>query len=204
MQEDPGGAIPPNPQHRSEKSRRATLDAALDLCAEQGYAQVTVEGIAARAGVSKKTVYRWWPSKGAVVLEAVHGAAVQATVFPDTGDLAADLRTQLSGVIDVLSAPRTRSAFIGVLTEAQHDPDLAEQLHAQCIGPRVEQFDHRLRKAQEQGRLPADTDLDVIMDLLYGPIFHRLMVHLPLPDEAYLRRVLDTVLPALDRPARRG
>jgi AcrR family transcriptional regulator len=193
---------PPNPQRRSEKSRRATLDATLDLCAEQGYAQVTVEGIAARAGVSKKTVYRWWPSKGAVVLEAVHDAAVRPTVFPDTGDLAADLCTQLYGVIDVLSAPRTRSAFIGVLTEAQHDPGLAEQMHRQWIGPRIDQFKHRLRKAQEQGHLPLGADLDVIMDLVYGPIFHRLMVHLPLPDEAYLRKVVDSVLPAPDQPPR--
>ncbi|HUR05824.1 MAG TPA: TetR/AcrR family transcriptional regulator [Nonomuraea sp.] len=159
---------------------------------------MTVEGIAARAGVSKKSVYRWWPSKGAVVLEAVHDAAVQPTVFPDTGDLAADLCTQLSGVIDVLSAPRTRSAFIGVLTEAQHDPGLAEQLHRQWIGPRIDQFKHRLRKAQEQGQLPPGSDLDVIMDLVYGPIFHRLMVHLPLPDEAYLRKVIHSVLPAPD------
>ncbi|MBT2225612.1 TetR/AcrR family transcriptional regulator [Nonomuraea sp. NEAU-A123] len=193
---------PPNPQRRSEKSRRATLDATLDLCAEQGYAQVTVEGIAARAGVSKKTVYRWWPSKGAVVLEAVHDAAVRPTVFPDTGDLVADLCTQLSGVIDVLSAPRTRSAFIGVLTEAQHDPGLAEQMHRQWIGPRIDQFKHRLRKAQDQGHLPPGADLDVIMDVVYGPIFHRLMVHLPLPDEAYLRKVVDSVLPASDQPPR--
>jgi len=93
-------------------------------------------------------------------------------------------------------------AIVTVLTEAQHDPDLAEQLHHQWIGPRVDQLKHRLRKAQEQGRLPPGADLDVIMDLVYGPIFHRLMVHLPLPDETYLRKVLDSVLPAPDRPHR--
>jgi AcrR family transcriptional regulator len=191
---------PPNPQRRSETSRRATLDAALELCAEQGYAQVTVEGIAARAGVSKKTVYRWWPSKGAVVLEAVHDSALRPTIFPDTGDLTADLLTQLSGVIDALIAPRTRSAVIGVFTAALHDPDLGEQLHRQWVSPRIDQFRHRLRLAEEQGQLPPGTDPDVIMDLVYGPIFHRLMVHLPLPDVAYLRKLLDIVLPATDRP----
>jgi AcrR family transcriptional regulator len=186
---------PPNPRRRSEKSRQATLDAALELCAEHGYAQVTVEAIAARAGVSKKTIYRWWPSKGAVVLEAVHGVALQPTVFPDTGDLAADLHTQLAGVVEVLSTPRTRSAFIGVLTEAQHDTGLAEQLHRQWISPRIQQFKDRLRKAQEHGHLPPNADPDVIMDLLYGVIFHRLMVHLPLPDEDYLRKVVGCALP---------
>jgi AcrR family transcriptional regulator len=187
---------PPNARRRSEASRRATLDAALELCTEQGYAQVTVEGIAARAGVSKKTVYRWWPSKAAVVLEAAHEAALGATDFPDTGDLAADLRTQLSGVVDVLTGRQTRSAFIGVLTAAQHDPDLAQRLHEQWISPRIEQFRHRLRSAQARGDLPPDADFDLIMDLLYGPIFHRLVVQLPLPDPAYLGRVVDAVVPA--------
>jgi AcrR family transcriptional regulator len=186
----------PNPQRRSAKSRQATLQAALELCAEHGYARVTVESIAARAGVSKKTVYRWWPSKAAVVLEAVDEAAVTSTGFPDTGDLAADLHAQLSGLIDVLTTSSTRSAFIGVLTEAQHDADLAGQLHRRWISPRIDQFHERLRKAVRQGDLPPGTDLDVLMDLVYGPIFHRLMVHLPLPDRAYLRKVLDTVLPA--------
>jgi AcrR family transcriptional regulator len=177
---------PPNPQRRNERSRRATLDAALDLCEELGYAQVTVEGVAARAGVSKKTIYRWWPSKGAVVLEAVHEAVSATTGFKDTGDLAADLRSQLTGVLGALRAPRTRSAFIGVLTEAQHDAGLAERLHRQWISPRIEQFRRRLEAARERGHLPPDADADILLDLLYGPVYHRLMVHLPLPDEEYM------------------
>ncbi|WP_101789235.1 TetR/AcrR family transcriptional regulator [Nonomuraea indica] len=191
---------PPNPERRSEKSHRATLEAALDLCAEQGYAQATVEGIAARAGVSKKTIYRWWPSKGAVVLEAVHEASLLPTAFPDTGDLAADLHTQLMGVIDMLQAPRVRSAFIGVLTEAQHDPALAGRLHCQWLRPRIDEFQDRLRRAQELEQVPHDVDLDITMDLLYGPIFHRLMVHLPLPDAVHMRKVIVSALPSLGRP----
>jgi AcrR family transcriptional regulator len=187
---------PPNARRRSEASRRATLDAALELCAEHGYAQVTVEGIAARAGVSKKTVYRWWPSKAAVVLEAANEAAGRVTDFPDTGDLAADLHTQISGVIGLFSGRRTRSAFIGVLTDAQHDPDLADHMHQQWFLPRIVEFRRRVRAAQEQGELAPDADPDLIMDLVYGPILHRLMVHLPLPDDAYLRRVLDAALPS--------
>ncbi|MGC5410153.1 TetR/AcrR family transcriptional regulator, partial [Streptomyces sp. DT225] len=76
----------PSSLRRSESSRRATLQAALDLCTERGYGRVTVEAIAARAGVSKKTIYRWWPSKSAVLLEAFTEMLVSATPFVDTGD----------------------------------------------------------------------------------------------------------------------
>jgi AcrR family transcriptional regulator len=184
----------PNPERRSEKSRQATLQAALELCEEQGYAQVTVEGIAARAGVSKKTIYRWWPSKGAVVLEALNEAALRSTAFPDTGDLVADLHSQISGLIDVLTAPRTRTALLGVFTEGLHDPGLADKVHVQLFRARIDQFKDRLRKTQESGEVVADADLDLVMDLLYGPIFHRLMAHLPLPDAAYLSEIIDAAL----------
>lgn len=88
----------PSSLRRSESSRRATLDAALDLCTEKGYGRVTIEAIAARAGgVSKKTIYRWWPSKSAILLEAFTEMLVSATPFVDTGDIAKDLRTHLTG-----------------------------------------------------------------------------------------------------------
>lgn len=96
---------PPSSLRRSERSRRATLQAALDLCTEKGYGRVTIEAIAARAGVSKKTIYRWWPSKGAVLLEAFTDALVDATPFVDTGDIGADLRTHVAGAVKLLTVP---------------------------------------------------------------------------------------------------
>ena len=92
----------PDSTRRSERSRRAIYDAALALVGEVGYAKATVEGIAARAGVGKQTIYRWWPSKGAVLLEAFLDLSDQAAraaddgqgmhEIPDTGDLEADLK----------------------------------------------------------------------------------------------------------------
>ena len=89
---------PPNPQRRSERARQAILDAAFRLSAERGYAQVTVEAIAASAGVGKQTIYRWWRSKGAVVLDALLQAAEPEIGFPDTGDIRADLEKQITSV----------------------------------------------------------------------------------------------------------
>ncbi|WP_198653602.1 TetR/AcrR family transcriptional regulator [Actinocorallia populi] len=188
----------PNPQRRSERSHRATLKAALDLCAELGYAQVTVEGIAARAGVSKKTIYRWWPSKGAVVLEAIDDAALQATDFPNTGDLAADLHRQLTGTLGLFTHDSTRSAIFGVFAEGLQDPGFGEQMHDTLFRPRIKAFEERLRKAQRQGELAAEADPALVMDLLYGPVFHRLVAHIPPPDETYLRKITDAALIAVN------
>lgn len=138
---------PPNPQRRSQRSHDAILAAALELCAEEGCGRVTIEGIAARAGVSKKTIYRWWPSKGAVVLEALHEAADIAAPHPDTGDLATDMRTQLAAVIGFLSPP-SRAPLTGLIADALGDPELAAPVRERLIRPRIEEFVQRMRRAQ--------------------------------------------------------
>ena len=117
----------PSSLRRSERSRRATLDAALALCTEKGYGRVTIEAIAGRAGVSKKTIYRWWPAKSAVLLEAFTEALVDATPFVDTGDIAAYIRTHVTGAVRLLSTPPFGPAYAGILSEIHHDDELAER-----------------------------------------------------------------------------
>jgi AcrR family transcriptional regulator len=189
----------PNPVRRSEPSRRAILDAALHLCAEQGYRRLTIEAIAARAGVSKKTIYRWWPSKGAVVLEALDEMANLAVDHVDTGDLAADLHAQLTAVIELLT--QQNSAMTGLIAEALSDNDLAHDLRERAIRPRIAAFRERLRTAQAQAQFPADADLDVALDLVYGPIYHRLVYHLGMPDAEQLRTLVAHALRAFEAPA---
>ncbi|MFC5827660.1 TetR/AcrR family transcriptional regulator [Nonomuraea insulae] len=190
---------PPDPQRRNQKSRRAILDTALDLCAEHGYGPVTVEAIAARAGVSKKTIYRWWPSKGAVVLEALDDAATPAADFPDTGDIRADLVTQMEGLLRGLFAdPRVGRALTGLIADTQHAPDLARDLDQMLIQPRAEQARTRLAKARTDGGIRADADLDLSLELLYGPVYYRLLLHQgDLHSSAEIRELVDHVLRAL-------
>ncbi|WP_433216662.1 TetR/AcrR family transcriptional regulator [Microtetraspora malaysiensis] len=190
----------PNAARRSESSRQAIFAAARELCAERGYGRLTIEAIASRAGVSKKTIYRWWPSKGAVILELLDEAATMKAHHPDTGDLATDLRTQLTAVIGMLTPPQT-SALAGVIAEAQHDPALAHDLRERLIEPRIAEFKNRMRQAQRQGQLSPDADLDVALDLLYGPLYHRLAFHLGMPDPAYLDTLIAHALHALTPPA---
>src|SRR5215217_1034955 len=98
---------PPNPARRNQRSRQAILSATADLLGQVGYTKLTIEAIAARAGVGKQTIYRWWPDKGALVLDAYLAlvGADQDLTFPDSGDLEADLRLALGSTVDSLADP---------------------------------------------------------------------------------------------------
>ncbi|MFD6274999.1 TetR/AcrR family transcriptional regulator [Streptomyces sp. NPDC060209] len=187
----------PSSLRRSERSRRATLDAALELCTEKGYGRVTVEAIAARAGVSKKTIYRWWPSKGAVMLEAFADVFVGATPFVDTGDVAADLRRHINGAVKVVSTAPYGPAYAGILSEMHHDDALARAVREQLVGPRFEAAVGRLRRAQEQGQIPAGADLPLAVEMLYGPVYYRHVLRKPAQDEATVAALVDHVLRSL-------
>lgn len=171
------------------------MDAALQLCAERGYGRLTVEGIAEHAGVSKKTIYRWWPSKAAVVIEALNEEADVRAAHPDTGDLARDMHTQLTAVIELLTPPE-RSPLAGLIADGLHDPDFAVELREQ-IQPRIDESRRRIHRAQEQAQLPADIDQDVALDLFYGPIYHRLVFHLGMPTPEYLDKLIQHTMRAL-------
>ncbi len=191
-------ATPPNPQRRSERSRQAILAAAIELCTEKGYAGVTVEAIAARAGVSKKTIYRWWPSKGFVLLEALAQRTDSHAPFPDTGHLAADLYAQMTGVVRLLTTPPFGPAYIGILSELHHDPELTEAVHEQFITPRFTAAVNRLKSAQRQGRLPAGADLELAVELLYGPLYYRYALRKPAHTAERMAELVDHVLRTLD------
>ncbi|MBV2366043.1 TetR/AcrR family transcriptional regulator [Streptomonospora nanhaiensis] len=167
----------PNAARRSEASRRAILTAAFDLVGEVGYARLSIEGIAARAGVGKQTIYRWWPSKGAVLFDAVLMLAQDpgggTAALPDTGDLAADLGLVLRATVDEFADPRFSEPLRALSTEIAHDPALARSYAERLDGPLREAKKDRLRSAQRVGDLPEDLDLDLAVDLIWGPLTAR-------------------------------
>lgn len=190
----------PSSLRRSERSRRATLEAALALCTEKGYSRVTIEAIAARAGVSKKTIYRWWPSKSAVILEAFTDALVGTTPFVDTGDIAADLRANLSGAVKLISTPPFGPAYAGILSEMHHDDALAQTVRAKLVDPRCDEAVGRLRRAQEQGQIPPDANLPLAVEMLYGPMYYRHVLRKPIQDEEEIAALVTHVLRAIGVP----
>ncbi|WP_019872184.1 TetR/AcrR family transcriptional regulator [Salinispora oceanensis] len=167
----------PNPSRRRESSRRAILTAAFDLLQEVGYAKLTIEGIAERAGVGKQTIYRWWPSKGVVIFDAFlmrnEGGAGEPVLLPDTGDLHADLTTVLRATVAELNDPRYDQPLRALATEITHDPELAAAYTERLDKPMRHAKQTRLRSAQQAGQLAADLDLDVAVDIIWGPILNR-------------------------------
>jgi AcrR family transcriptional regulator len=191
----------PNTARRKETSRRAILTAAFDLVQEVGYAKVSIEGIATRAGVGKQTIYRWWPSKGAVLFDAFlmlsEGAEGESPVLPDTGDLQADLTAVLHATVEELNDPRYEPPMRALATEIAHDPELAAAYAERLDGPLREAKRQRLRSAQQAGQLAGDLDLDVAVDMIWGPVLNRWLYRSgPLTAE-YTDRVVATALAGL-------
>lgn len=184
------GSVSPDPARRSERSRTAIHAAARELVAEQGFARTTIEGIAARAGVGKQTIYRWWPSKAAVLLDAVVAEQLPgdgAPPLPDTGDLAADLRTTLVETVAYLTAPGTEHLLRALTAEMQHDPVLAVAVRTQLLGPQMGTIVTRLAAAEVD-------DPELVTELLLGPIFHRWLLGTEPLDDAYVTRLVARVV----------
>ncbi|MDI3405964.1 TetR/AcrR family transcriptional regulator [Streptomyces cavernicola] len=178
----------PDASRRSERSRRAIYDAALALIGEVGYARTTIEGIAARAGVGKQTIYRWWSSKAEVLLEAFvdlgernMAAAAEASgvdpaearALPDTGDLAADLKNVLRATVDELNDPGFEIPYRALAAEGIIDRDLSARVVEQLLEPGLQLYVARLRAAQETGELRADLDPRIALELFLSPIAQR-------------------------------
>ncbi|MFD0272613.1 TetR/AcrR family transcriptional regulator [Kitasatospora sp. NPDC127111] len=197
----------PDPSRRSEQSRTAILDAAAALVAETGFAKLTIEKIAARAGVGKQTIYRWWPSKGAVVFDAFLAASEDAhgsLGLPETDDLAADLRAVLRPTADELSDPGFDRTGRALVAEVLNDPALLREYRERLLDPLLGVTRTRLEHAREAGRIAPDADLDLAVELLYGPMYYRWLHGLGPLDHAYADRLVQAVLRALGAPEAAG
>jgi AcrR family transcriptional regulator len=189
---------PPDPTRRNERSRQAILTATADLLGEVGYTRLTVEAIAARAGVGKQTIYRWWLDKGALVLDAYLAlvGADQELAFPDSGDLEADLRLVLGSTVDSLADPVFERRYRALLTAIQDAPELAAALFDRLLKPWLAATTQRLRAAQQAGQV-ADIDLDVAAELVYGPIYYRWLLRTGPISHQYLDAVVTMTVRAL-------
>jgi AcrR family transcriptional regulator len=185
---------------RSEHARRAVLAAATTLFEKGGYAAATVESIAAKSGVAKTTIYRWWPNRAALLVELLMEVARAAAPPPEGRDPVAALRTELrrAGVAVHGLSGRLVTALLG---EAQQDPELRAALVRGLFHPRTAASAAVVRRAQGSGAVRPDVSPDVAVDLLFGPMFYRLLVqHRPVTD-AFVREVFDSVMEGL-RPRR--
>ncbi len=185
----------------SAQTERAILQAMAELLAERPLAEITIEEVAQRAQVSKASVYRRWPTKGTLAFDAFVGEFLRRLPSPDTGSLEGDLRTSLRGWVRVVRDTTTGRTLRGLIAEAQRDPDLAEAWRDRFVNPVRASRAEIVKRAIGRGELEHDANVDVLLDLVYGPAYHRfLQGHRPL-DAAFVNAVVDAVLGAVHEGA---
>jgi len=182
---------------RSEESRQSILRSTLKLLKQEGgFPDLSIEAIAADANVGKTTVYRWWPTKAALVADAFSASAEQELQFPDTGSVQTDMSLQMRRLIRVFRSNRGK-VVAALLAGGQSDPELIEAFRERFLWPRRRQAYLTLKRGIERGELPADSDLDLILDCLYGPIYMRFLIRHDKLDESFADEICDLVLKGL-------
>jgi len=183
------------PHRRDEKAHLAVLHAADDLLVERGYGGVTIEGIASRAGVAKQTIYRWWSSKDAILLDTLIEDADRQLPVPETGPVLDAVRRYLRTLARFLTREPAGKVMLALIGEAQHDPAAADALAARFLGPRRERERALLHDAIVHGELPAGLDVDGVLDALCGPIVFRALTGARIPRAFVDRLIADTLAP---------
>ncbi|MFB8245717.1 TetR/AcrR family transcriptional regulator C-terminal ligand-binding domain-containing protein [Streptomyces sp. NPDC055952] len=177
-----------------------------EILMTEGISDLTFERVARLSGVSKTTLYKWWPSKGALALDGYFHAVEETLAFEDTGDIRADLSRQLRAFAGIMTQSPAGRVVTELIGQSQTDEDLATAFRSLYSSGRRRLAGERLLRAREQGQIRADVDVQVLVDQLWGAVYHRLLI----PDEpvtedfvlALVANVLDGVAPRPgDRPA---
>jgi AcrR family transcriptional regulator len=173
---------------RSDAAHEAILKAALRLVTKRGFRAVTVNEIAAEAGVGKMTLYRHWPNKAAVVMDSLLVLIGAETAFPEAGDALESLRLQLD--LQVAFFRSTRGNLIrSLIAEAQSDKELAIAFRDRWLTPRREGVRQAMERAIAEGLMRKDIDIDAAIDLLYGAIYYRLLLGTGSLDENFIASI---------------
>ena len=184
MSQRVGAPSTPRGRPRDATAKQAVLDAALSLVEFEGITALSIESIAARSGVSKPTIYRWWTNKAAIVLEALHDVTAASARYPDSGDITTDLRQHCRQYARLLAGPHG-NAYRALFAEAQRDPSVAASLRDMLIAPRRQQTRIVLQRAIERGQIKEAIDIEAAIDQLYAPFLYRLLLgHAPLTPRA--------------------
>jgi AcrR family transcriptional regulator len=178
---------------RSEYARQAILAATTHLIGQDGYGRVTMEAIARDAGVSKQTVYRWWPTKAAIVLEALNeGAAVIAPVT-DTGSFSTDLRVFLRRTVTGAGGRNAR-LLAALMAEAQLDDAFAESFRTGFLARRRQALRELLEHGRSREELSTSVDLDFVVELAFATLWYRILSHHQPLNRRFADQLTDTVL----------
>jgi AcrR family transcriptional regulator len=177
--EEPGARSRRRGRRPADEVRGDVLRTVGELLLGEGIADLTFERVARLSGVSKTTLYKWWPSRGALALDGYFHAVQETLAFPDTGDIRADLLDQLHAFVHLMTGTPGGRILAELVGESQTDKDLATAYRTLYSSGRRALAGERLARAQEQGQLRDDVDVQVVVDQLWGAVYHRLLI----PDE---------------------
>jgi AcrR family transcriptional regulator len=184
-------------RRRSERAHEAIIRATQELLIERGYPELTIEGVAARAGVGKQTIYRWWPSRSALVLEAYLAGSEAIPPPAETGSIREDVTALLVWLSEVLAQPIGGRVVAGLVADLVHDPDLAEGYQRDVVPARRRAMLEALERGRERGEIRADAELGVAVDALHGAVFYRLLLSGEPLDRPFAERLATQVLAGL-------
>jgi AcrR family transcriptional regulator len=175
--------------------REEILQAAADLLFDEGMAGFTIEKVASLSGASKMTIYKWWPSKGALALDGYFHRVEPDLAFADTGNIEADLRVQLHAFLRVICASPAGRVIGELIGQAQSDPELKSAYLTRYSAPRRAKAVAAMDTAKGRGQLRANLDPETVVDQLWGACYHRLL----LPDQPLTAEFVDALVDNLFR-----
>ena len=182
---------------RDEATRRAILRAAYETLEAEGYGGFTIEGVAARAGAAKTTIYRWWPSKGALAIDSFLDLYKREAPFPRTRSASEDLKANLRLMAKAWGG-RYGRLIAGIIAAGQSDATTLELYRERLVEPRREEGRRLLQRGIDNGEFRPDIDIEAALDALYGAFYGRLLAWLGPIDPAWAERICDTVLRGLN------
>lgn len=188
------------PIRRSERSRRAVLDASAKLLTERGYTAITIEGIAAEAHVGKATIYRWWPTKAAIFMELYAELAREVTPPADTGSVLQDVTLLIRGAFKLYRETAAGLALAGIIAEAQSNAAISRIVRNDFAPSRRHIILHLLERGVERGEISPDADLELISEVLAGASWYCVLVGSGQLTDRHATKITQAVLAGIIRP----
>lgn len=188
---------------RSERSRRAVLDAAATLLSKRGYADITIEGIAAEAGVSKTTIYRWWSTKASIYIDLYAELAAKVAPPADTGDFAKDLSLLIRGAFKLYRETAAGVALAGIVAEAQSNATVSKIVRNEFAPSRRDVILAMLERGARRGDIPPDVDLGLVSEIIAGAVWYNLLVGSGDLSDNHAIRLMDRIVRGISPAAKR-
>lgn len=181
---------------RSARARRAILEATREILADGGVHALTVEGVAARAGVAKTTIYRRWRSKHELALAVLIDMVEAVVAVPEAGDTRRELTALVAGAVRILGGTLMGRVMQGLVSDLASDPALAEDFRRRVVAVREAEVRRLVERGVARGDLRADADPELVHELLFGPVYHRLLLSGRPLDERLADRIVAEVMRA--------